>query len=110
MSSEVTVLRPAEREIKRLAKKYPSLKNDLAELFKALMDDPKQGTPLGRGCFKIRLKISSKNAGKSGGGRVISHVLVEDESIYILSVYNKSRQSSISDQDLEALVNEIPGE
>ncbi|HEY8937577.1 MAG TPA: hypothetical protein VIM65_20265 [Cyclobacteriaceae bacterium] len=40
-------------EAKRLAKRYPSLKNDIALLAEELSNDPNQGTPLGKGAFKI---------------------------------------------------------
>jgi hypothetical protein len=35
---------------------------------------PKSGTPIGNDCYKIRMTISSKGKGKSGGARVITHV------------------------------------
>lgn len=49
-----------KREIKRLAKKYHSLKNEYAELLNSLEENPKKGTPLGNDCYKIRLSIASK--------------------------------------------------
>jgi hypothetical protein len=30
------------------------------------MENPTQGTPLGKDCYKIRMAISSKNKGKNG--------------------------------------------
>lgn len=48
-------------EAKRLGKKYPSIKSDLAALGQSLSENPTQGTPLGNHCFKIRLAIASKN-------------------------------------------------
>ncbi len=41
-------------EAKKLAKKYPSLKNDIKKLADDLSDNPKQGTPLGKvSCFNL---------------------------------------------------------
>ncbi len=57
---------------KPLLKKYPSLSEDLLTLEAELIYNPKLGTPLGNNTYKIRLKISSKGKGKSGGARVIS--------------------------------------
>ena len=59
-----------DKQAKRLAKKYPSLKNELAELINILSANPEQGTSLGNGFFKIRISIASKGKGKSGGARV----------------------------------------
>lgn len=39
------------------------------------------GIPLGKNCYKIRLKISSKNSGKSGGARIITHVFLEGDTV-----------------------------
>ncbi len=53
-------------------KKYPSLKSDLFKLIKQLEANPLIGTLLGKDFYKIRLSISSKGKGKSGGARVIT--------------------------------------
>lgn len=43
------------------------------------------------------MAITSKGKGKSGGARIISYVFTQDEEIYLLSIYDKSEQDSISD-------------
>ena len=101
-------LRPFEKELKRLVRKYPSLKREITELAGALADDPEQGTPLGSGSFKIRLSIASKGRGKSGGGRVITHVRVVSTRVYLLSIYDKSEKETLNDKELKALLALIP--
>ena len=49
-----------DRELKKLSKKYPSLKNDYKALVDSLKEEPKQGQPLGKDCYKIRMAITSK--------------------------------------------------
>jgi hypothetical protein len=77
-----------DRELKRLSKKYKSLKKDIENLKAEIEINPLLGTDLGEGYKKIRLEIASKNKGKRGGGRVITHeVLVnvnegDDKSEY----------------------------
>lgn len=93
-----------ERELKRLAKKYVSLKADLSKEIKTLMKNPTTGTPLGNNCFKIRMAISSKNKGKSGGARIITYVKIVDEIIYLISIYDKSESESITDEELESRI------
>jgi len=65
------------------------------------------GTPLGKDCFKIRLAIKSKNKGKSGGARVITHLHINAQNIYLLSIYDKADKDSISDKELENLIKSI---
>ncbi len=66
-----------------------------------------QGTPLGQGCYKIRLAISSKGKGKSGGARVITLVWVRDEQVFMLSIYDKSEQEDINDSRLQELLRNL---
>jgi mRNA-degrading endonuclease RelE of RelBE toxin-antitoxin system len=91
-----------EKEIKKLSKKYLSLKKDFKLLLETLSVNPKTGTPLGNDCFKIRLSVTSKGRGKSGGARVITHVAIIKETILLISIYDKSEQSAITDVEIKA--------
>jgi hypothetical protein len=95
------------KEIKRLVKKYPSLKAEYAKLISALFTTPSLGTPLGENCFKIRIAIISKNKGKSGGARVISFVIFKEKTVYLLSVYDKSEKANITQKELKEIVKQI---
>ncbi len=70
--------------------------------------DPTLGTPIGKGSYKIRLAIASKGKGKSGGGRVITHVRVVSSRVYMLSLYDKSEKDTLSDKELKELLALIP--
>lgn len=107
MSYKVEISNRFEKEIKRLLKKFPSLKNEYASLIASLKLNPFQGTRLGNDCYKIYLAIASKGKGKSGGARVITNVYVARNTVYMLSIYDKSEQENISDKDLLNLVNSI---
>lgn len=108
MSFNVVYTDNFERELKHLAKKYRSIKVELEELINSLEENPTQGTPIKKDCYKIRLAIKSKGKGKSGGARVITHVIhVVDQVVYLLSVYDKSDQENITDKELEALLKHI---
>ena len=107
MSYSVVTIPPFDRQLKRLAKKYQSIKNDLAELGKQLADNPALGKPIGQNCYKIRLAISSKGKGKSGGARIITHVYVAGNTLYMLAIYDKTEQDNISDKELNELLKFI---
>lgn len=96
-----------EKEIKHLARKYPSIKKDFLLLVSQLQKDPKQGTSLGNNCYKIRMAITSKGKGKSSGARVITYVQIIDETIFLLAIYDKSEASSISDADLKERLKKL---
>ena len=104
MSFEIIPTPPFAKELKDLAKKYKSIGDDLRKLIKELDKNPKLGTFLGKDCYKIRMTISSKGKGKSGGARVITYVKVVHEKIYLLDIYDKSNTDSISDKELMLLI------
>lgn len=106
MSYKVITSENFVRELKRLARKYPSLKQEVANLGDSLAKDPTQGTPVGRECYKIRLAIKSKDKGKRGGARVISCVVALKDEVTLLSIYDKAEQSDIQDKELERLLKE----
>lgn len=98
-----------KHEANRLSKKYRSLPSELRELSDALKSNPHLGTDLGAGIFKIRLAIKSKGKGKSGGGRVVTYVIDEEEAIHLLTIYDKSELDTIETSELRELVRELFG-
>ncbi|MCU0338276.1 MAG: type II toxin-antitoxin system RelE/ParE family toxin [Spirosomaceae bacterium] len=107
MSFEIIATKEFDRELKKLSKRYASFKYDYLALVESLENNPTQGTPLGKDCYKIRLSISAKGKGKSGGVRIITHVKIMDEKVYLLSIYDKSDQTSISDKEILTRLNSI---
>ncbi|MHB8259843.1 MAG: type II toxin-antitoxin system RelE/ParE family toxin [Bacteroidia bacterium] len=108
MSYKIEVTSYFKKQAKHLLKKYPSLKNELAELINRLEVNPEQGIAIGSNCYKIRIAIASKGKGKSGGARVITHVQVIKQHIFLLSIYDKAEQPNIVDKELQALLKLIP--
>ncbi len=95
------------RELKSLAKKHASLKNDVSILGEKLAVNPNKGTPIGKDCYKIRLAISSKGKGKSGGARIITAVFSIQEKVVLLSIYDKADKENISEKELKNLLREL---
>jgi mRNA-degrading endonuclease RelE of RelBE toxin-antitoxin system len=105
MSYNVEVSAYFSKQLKRLIRKYPSLKTEIVLLVDSLEKSPVQGTSIGKDCYKIRVAISSKGKGKSGGARVITHIYVLRKTVYLLSIYDKSEQANIPASILDALLN-----
>jgi mRNA-degrading endonuclease RelE of RelBE toxin-antitoxin system len=104
MSYSIIAVPTFRKELKKLAKKYPSLKTDLADLFESLEENPMQGTSLGKNCYKIRLAISSKGKGKSSGARVITNFVIAEETVFLISIYDKSEKENLTDKELDELL------
>jgi hypothetical protein len=104
MNFNVIVTTCFKKHAKSIGKKHPSLKTDIEELIGLLEKDPQQGEPLGKDCYKVRIAITSKGKGKSGGSRVIACVKVVDKDVYLLSIFDKSDKENISDKELDTLL------
>jgi mRNA-degrading endonuclease RelE of RelBE toxin-antitoxin system len=107
MNYSIIATQKFEKEIKRLIKKFPSVKKEYATLITKLKNNPTTGNSLGDNCYKIRLAIASKNKGKSGGARVITYVVNDDTVIFLLTIYDKSEQENISNKELKAMIKTL---
>ncbi|OGX85239.1 hypothetical protein BEN47_02695 [Hymenobacter lapidarius] len=106
MSFEITLTKSFRRNLKPFVKRFASITDDLEALGKDLLDNPQAGVSLGRDCYKVRMRIGSKNTGKSGGARVITCVKIVGEKVYLLTIYDKSERDSISDKERDELLRE----
>ena len=78
------------KEFKRLAKRYRSLIDDYEAFLDNLRLNPLQGDEIAPHVRKIRMAITSKGRGKSGGARVITFnalVSEQDGKIYLTVKY-----------------------
>ena len=101
MNYSIDTLPSFDKKVKKLAKKYKSLKSDLRELVKELMQNPTVGADLGNGVRKVRMAISDKGKGKSHGARVITYttiISVEEGIITLLAIYDKAEQNTITEK------------
>lgn len=110
MAVIIIPLEEYKRQFKRLYKKYRSLKDDALSLKVQLEQNPYAGSDLGDGIHKVRMAIMSKGKGKSGGARVITYVVEEKDDdiiIHLLTIYDKNEISSVSEQYIKSLMQQI---
>jgi mRNA-degrading endonuclease RelE of RelBE toxin-antitoxin system len=94
------------KQAKALSRKNKFLADDLENLRNILNNNPKSGISLGKNCYKIRLANSSNKKGKSGGYRVISYFIDDENTIRLLLIFSKSDIENISDNEImEVLKN-----
>jgi len=53
------------------------------------------------------LSIASKGKGKSGGARVITNLAISEDTVYLLSIYDKSNQEKITDSYIKSLLKDL---
>lgn len=110
MSFEVKTIAPFEKSVKALSKRHASLKRDLNNLIDSLEKNPFQGDEIFRGVRKIRLAITSKGRGKSGGARVITYTILTSEIdgiVYLMDIYDKSYYTTVDTNVLKQIIAKI---
>lgn len=98
-----------ERELKKLANHYQSLKQDYKNFLESLKENPLQGINLGKGIRKVRMTLTDKGKGKSGGARVLTYTALLTESegkLLLLTIYDKSKRSTMTDKEIKTLIKQ----
>ncbi len=91
-------------ELKRISKKQKSVLSDIAKLSVQLKENPTMGVELGHNFYKIRMSVSGTNHGKSGGARVITYVILDQETVLLTEIYLKSEHSTA---DLNIIIRRL---
>lgn len=94
------------KKLKELRKKNPNIKKDYQNLLDTLQENPTNAIQIKDNIYKIRLKNSSSNKGKSGGYRVYYFYKSEKDFIVLLYIYSKNVQTNLSDEKLNELIEE----
>jgi mRNA-degrading endonuclease RelE of RelBE toxin-antitoxin system len=96
-----------EKSLKRLNKKYPSLKADYLVFLSELENNPMMGVEIFPNCRKARIAIRSKGKGKSGGGRIIFYFEIMEDKIILLFIYDKSEMENVQTAYVEQILQTI---
>ena len=98
-----------KRQLKRLARRYRRIKNDIDPIIQALNAGETPGDQMtghGYTLYKVRSQNSDSQRGKSGGYRVI-YYLKTDTRCILVTIYSKSDQADVEPEVLNRLMNEI---
>ena len=98
------------KEAKRLAKKYPSFKQDYKDFLVSIKNNPLQGDEITKNIRKIRMAIKAKGKGKSGGARVITFNIltdIENGHVVFLLLYDKEDASTVKVNVVKQLVQDM---
>lgn len=93
--------------IRTLAKRYRNIRKDLEPLIQELQSGNLLGDQIagtGYHVFKVRLKNSDIQKGKSGGYRVI-YQLKNNRCILMILIYSKSDQSDIAINQIRGIID-----
>jgi mRNA-degrading endonuclease RelE of RelBE toxin-antitoxin system len=106
---DVEVAPTFRRHLRKLKKKYRSIQNDLQPVIEALQQGQFAGDRipgLGYEVFKLRIRNSDIQKGKSGGYRLIYYLKTVDK-IVLLTIYSKSEQVDITADEIRQIIQEV---
>jgi mRNA-degrading endonuclease RelE of RelBE toxin-antitoxin system len=100
---EVEVSPTFNRNLRNLAKKYRNIRTDIESVVEQLKQGELPGekiSGIGFEVFKLRVRNSDVEKGKSGGYRLIYYVKTE------MSIYTKSQQADIAADSIRDIIAE----
>ena len=99
----------SKKDLKKLSKKYPSISGDLQNTLKAMLSGKVTGDKLQNmgelPLYKLRVKLSDSNKGKSAGARVIYYYAINEDSILVITIYVKADKAGISRKEIDAILD-----
>jgi len=105
---EVEVSEKLKRDLRILSKRYRRIRSDVQPIVEQLQavemlgsQVPRVGYPI----FKVRIKNSDIQKGKSGGYRLI-YYLKTVEKIILITIYSKSDQADITADEIRSIIAE----
>jgi len=109
MNIEVEYTLEFKRNIRQLIKKYPSIRRDIEPIIQGLQQGELLGDRIqhsGYVIYKLRVKNSDNQKGKSAGYRVI-YYLKTAANIVLVTIYSKSEQSDITANELKTIIKQF---
>jgi mRNA-degrading endonuclease RelE of RelBE toxin-antitoxin system len=103
---EIALTPRFQRDLRELAKRYRSIRSDIQPLINQLQAGEVPGDRIAGikyQVFKVRIKNSNIQKGKSGGYRVI-YYLKNAQGIILTTIYSKSDLTDVSNEIIEQAI------
>jgi len=94
-----------KKAVKKLSKNYRNIESDVKDFLKSINTKNDLGIELKSNVFKVRIKNSDKNKGKSAGYRLISYLAVIENELHLLYIYDKSSLVNITEKEIDELIS-----
>ena len=93
-----------QKAVKKLAKSYKNIDFDIDNFLDSISSKNDLGIELKSNIFKVRIKNSDKNRGKSGGYRLISYLIISDNELHLLYIYDKSKLVNLTEKEIDSII------
>lgn len=106
---QIEVTAKFKRNLRILAKKYRNIRKDIQPIIEQLQTGELPGDcipGIGHTIFKLRVKNSNIQKGKSGGYRIIYYLKTTTKIILVI-IYSKSDREDISAEEIKQILTEF---
>ena len=94
------------KSYKKLSKHYKNINNDVDNFLNSINSKDDLGIEIKSNIFKVRIKNSDKNKGKSAGYRLISYLTIVENQLQLLYIYDKSEIENLTENEIDKLIIE----
>jgi len=95
-----------KKSFKKLSKHYKNINNDVDNFLDSINSKDDLGIEIKSNIFKVRIKNSDKNKGKSAGYRLISYLTIVEDQLQLLYIYDKSKIENLTENEIDKLIIE----
>ena len=109
LSIEIALTPRFQRDLRELAKRYRSIRSDIQPLIDQLQAGEIPGDRIAGikyQVFKVRIKNSDIQKGKSGGYRLIYYIKTS-ENILCFLIYSKSDEENVTSLEIKKIIQEF---
>ena len=108
---EINIIPNFEKDVKyyKNKKNYRQIEEDINSAVQKiaqghLVGKKIPGLSLKESVYKVRVKNSSANVGKSNGFRIVYYVVEEEQEVYLITIYSKKDKADIPPKEIAFLV------
>ncbi|RLA73562.1 MAG: hypothetical protein DRG11_07610 [Epsilonproteobacteria bacterium] len=93
-----------KRSYKKLLKHYKNIGVDIDSFLDSIKSKNDLGIEIKSNIFKVRIKNTDKNRGKSAGYRLISYLALVENELHLLYIYDKSKIQNLTENEIDKLI------
>jgi hypothetical protein len=93
-----------QKAFKKLSKSYKHIGDDIKEYLLSIDSRDDLGVELKSNVYKVRIANSDKNRGKSAGYRLITYLMVVENQLHLLYIYDKSALENLTEKEIDNII------
>ncbi len=94
-----------EKSFKKLSKKFKNIEKDIDVFLLSVKTKDDLGVELKPNVYKVRIANTDKNKGKSVGYRLLTYIVLVENELHLLYIYDKGSIGNLSESEVDAMIS-----